>query len=270
MAPEIHPNALVHPKAELGRNVKIGPGAMIDEHCKIDDDCEIRAHAVITGRSQLGKKNQVGYGAIIGSEPQDLSFKGADSRVVIGDRNTIREYVTIHRGTKEKTETVIGDDNFLMTGVHVAHNCRVGSHVILVNNVLLAGYVTVADRAFLGGGSVVHQHCRIGELVMLKGLTCINRDVPPYILAIEASIAAGLNVVGMRRAGVSSGLRRSLQRAFHLLYRSGYNVTQALEKIEAELKGEEIKKLVQFIQGSKRGICIGDKNNMPSDLDIDP
>jgi UDP-N-acetylglucosamine acyltransferase len=261
-ASQIHPTAIVDPKAELGQRVKVGPGAIIDAGCVIGDDSEIRARAIITGTTKIGAKNQIGYGAIIGAEPQDAAFKNVPSRVVIGNNNVIREYVTIHRGTKENSETVIGNDNFLMVGVHLAHNCRLGNNVTLVNNVLLAGYVEVHDRAFIGGAAVVHQHCRVGELVMIKGLGRINRDVPPYFLAVEESFAAGLNSVGLKRAGISPEARKQIREAFDLLYHSGHNVTQAVEKIEKNLKGPEIKKLVEFIRSSKRGICFGTSSHV--------
>jgi UDP-N-acetylglucosamine acyltransferase len=255
MTSQIHPTAIVDSKADLGQRVKVGPGAIIDAGCVIGDDCEIRAHAIITGASRIGNKNQVGYGAIIGAEPQDTAFKNVASQVVIGDRNTIREHVTIHRGTKENSETVIGSDNFLMVGVHVAHNCRVGNRVTLVNNVLLAGHVEVHDRAFFGGAAVVHQHCRIGELAMIKGLACITRDVPPYMLVIEESLAGGINQVGLKRAGFNAEIRREIREAFDLLYNAGLNVSQALERIDQTLKSAEVKKMVGFIRTTKRGIC---------------
>jgi UDP-N-acetylglucosamine acyltransferase len=257
MQSNIHPSAIIDPKVRLGKNVIVGPGAIIDAGCMIGDDCEIRAHAIITGASKIGSGNQIGYGAIIGAEPQDSAFKKTvQSRVVIGDRNVIREYVTIHRGTTEGSQTVVGNENFLMVGAHVAHNCTIGNNVTLVNNVLLAGHVEVHDRAFLGGGAVVHQHCRIGELVMLKGLARINRDVPPYMMAVEESIAAGLNRVGLKRAGIKPDARRDIQRAFDLLYKSGLNVSQAVERIDREIQCVEVQKITAFIRASKRGICM--------------
>ena len=251
----IHPTASISPSAKLGANVRVGPGAQIDDGCVVGDDCEIRAHAVVTGRAVLGKGNQIGYGAIIGAEPQDTSYKGEASRVVIGDRNTIREYVTIHRGSKEGTETRLGNGNFLMVGAHVAHNCQIGSNIIIVNNVLLGGYVEVEDRAFLGGGAVVHQLVRIGELAIIRGRSALGKDLPPYFMGCEVNEVSGLNRIGMRRAGLGQDVRMNLTRAYKFLYRSGMNISQALEAIEKELKGEEIAKLVTFIRNSKRGIC---------------
>jgi UDP-N-acetylglucosamine acyltransferase len=256
----IHPTASVSPGAKIGVGVRIGPGAQIDDGCVIGDECDIRAHAVVTGRSVLGKGNQIGYGAIIGSEPQDIAFQDDPSNpscVVIGDKNVIREYVTIHRGTKPGTETRLGDGNYLMVGSHVAHNCRIGNQVILVNNVLLGGYVEVEDKAFLGGGCVVHQFVRIGELSIIRGRNALSKDLPPYFMAAEVNTAEGLNRIGLRRAGISEEARHALNRAYKLLYRSGLNFGQALETIEKELSGPEIGKLIAFIKASKRGICRG-------------
>lgn len=251
----IHPTASIDPTAELGHNVRVGPGAVIEAGCVIGDDCEIRPNAIITGRSRIGNGNQIGYGAVVGSEPQDLSYKGAPTRVVIGDRNVLREYVTVHRGTKEGTETVIGNDNFLMTGAHVAHNCRIGNHVVIVNNVLLAGYVQVQDRAFLGGGSVVHQFTRIGELAIMRGLTPISKDLPPYFMAVSVNRVSGLNRVGLKRGGYSLEVRRTIQNAYITLYRSGLNITQALDKLSEGEVIPEVQKIITFIRASKRGIC---------------
>ncbi len=252
----IHNTAFISPKAKIGANVNIGPGVQIDDDCVVGDDCEIRSHAVITGRAILGKGNQLGYGAIIGAEPQDLSYKGDASRVVIGDRNIIREYVTVHRGTKVGTETRIGNENYLMVGCHIAHNCVIGNKTVIVNNVLLAGYVEVEDNAFLGGAAVVHQYVRIGHLAIIRGQTRIGKDLPPYFMAVDTNEVSGLNRIGMRRAGMAEDARRRIQLAYKYLYQSGLNVSQALEKIEKELIGEEITRLLTFIRKSKRGICL--------------
>lgn len=253
----IHPSAVIDPTAQLGRNVRVGPGAVIEAGCRIGDDCEIRAHAIITGGAHIGNGNQIGYSAVIGAEPQDLGYKGAPTRVVIGDHNILREMVTVHRGTKEGSETVIGNDNFLMTGVHVAHNCRIGNHTIIVNNVLLAGYVEVHDRAFLGGGSVVHQFTRVGELAIMRGLTRISKDVPPYFMAVDTNRVGSVNRVGLKRAGFSPQVRRSVVEAFKLLHRSTLNIPQALDKLEQESPTPEVQKIITFIRESKRGICAG-------------
>lgn len=238
-------------------------GVTIDDHCIIGDNTEIRPHAVITGGAKIGSNNQIGYGAIIGAEPQDLAFKNVPSHTIIGDHNIIREYTTIHRGTKEGSETRVGSHCYLMTGVHLAHNCLVGNRVILVNNVLLAGYVEVHDGAFLGGGAAVHQFVRIGAHSIMRGQTRIGRDLPPYFMAVDTNQVAGINRVGLKRAGFTPEKRRQIQNAYKILYRSGKNVSQALDQIEKELKSEEIQLLIQFIRVSKRGICMESRANDP-------
>lgn len=255
MTSSLHPSAQIDPAAQLGEGVRVGPNAIIEAGCIIGDGCEIRANAVITGGALLGPRNQIGYGAIIGAEPQDLAYKGAPSRVEIGAENIIREYVTIHRGTAAGSVTRLGDKNFLMAGVHIAHNCLLGSQIIIVNNTLLAGHVQVEDRAFFGGATIVHQHVRIGTLIMTHGGADLKKDVPPYFLACKGSTVAGLNRVGLRRAGISQETRRALQAAFDLIYLSGRNVSQAVQELRAKFHAPEIKHLLEFLEGSKRGIC---------------
>lgn len=265
----IHSSAIIHPHAKIGEGTSVGPGVIIDEHVEIGPQCEIRAHAVLTGRVRIGARNQIGYGAIIGAEPQDLGYKGAATSVEIGDDNVIREYVTIHRGTKEGSITRIGNHNFLMTGAHIAHNCEIGNHVVLVNNVLLAGYVKVEDRAFLGGGSVVHQFCRIGQLVMMRGLTRMSMDVPPFFMAVALNIVCGLNRVGLRRNGYNTAKRNLIFKAYNILYYSGLNRQQAIEVLQSdkELKeSAEVQAILRFIQHTKRGICGALRANQVSNV----
>ncbi|MES2307733.1 MAG: acyl-ACP--UDP-N-acetylglucosamine O-acyltransferase [Verrucomicrobiota bacterium] len=252
----IHPSAQISPKAQIGKNVRIGMGAIVEEGCVIGDETEIRPHAIISGGAQIGTHNQIGFGAIIGAEPQDLAFKNVPSKAVIGDHNIIREYVTIHRGTKENTETKVGSHCYIMTGAHLAHNCLVGDRVIIVNNVLLAGYVEVQDGAFLGGGSAVHQFVRIGAHSIMRGQTRIGRDLPPFFMAVDTNQVSGINRVGLKRSGFTPDKRRNIQSAYKLLYRSGKNVSQALDLIADTLKGDEIDLLVNFIRSTKRGICM--------------
>lgn len=252
----IHSSSHVDPKAKLGADVVVGPGAVIEADCVIGNRCEVRAHAIITGGTVMGEDCQIGYGAVVGAEPQDASYDGAATKVRMGARNMVREHATIHRGTKEGTETVLGDDCFLMVGAHVAHNCQLGNGVVLVNNVLLAGYVEVGDRAFLGGGAVVHQFTRIGEYAIMRGQSGIGRDLPPYFMVTHVNTISGLNRVGLKRAGFGLGVRRDIQTAYKILYRQGYNVTQAVARIQETLQGPEIDKLVAFILASKRGICM--------------
>jgi UDP-N-acetylglucosamine acyltransferase len=207
----------------------------------------------------MGAKNRIGVGAVIGGEPQDLAYQGARSGVVVGDGNVFREYVTIHRGTKEGTDTVIGNGCFLMVGAHVAHNCQLADGVILVNNVLLAGYVEVGEKAFLGGAVVVHQFVRIGKLAMVRGQTRVGMDLPPYCMAVATNGVCGLNLVGLRRTGVGPENRKALQRVYEGFFFGGKNRAQALEEIRQgkDAKVKEVKEFADFIEKTKRGICHG-------------
>ena len=255
MSSRVHPSAIVDSTAKLGAEVQVGPYAIIEAGCMIGDHCEIRAHAVLCAGTILGPQNQVGYGAVIGAEPQDYSFQGENTRVEIGARNRIREYVTIHRATKEGGATRVGDDNFLMGGVHLGHDVVVGNHAILANNTLLAGHAQVGDRAFLGGATILHQHVRIGVLAMTRGGTRLGKDVPPYFMAVATNQVSGINRVGLRRAGFSQEARRAVQAAYEMIYRSNLNVTQAAEELRAKFHQPEIARLLDFIAESKRGIC---------------
>ena len=255
MTTTIHPTALVHPKAQLGAGVQVGSFAMIEGGCVIGDGCEIRAHAIICDGTTMGAGNQIGYGAVLGAEPQDLGFKGHSSRVEIGARNKIREYVTIHRSAREGGATRVGDDNYLMCGAHLGHDAEIGNRVILANNVLLGGYAQVGDGAFLGGATLVHQHGRVGRLAITRGGTPLSQDLPPYFMAVAINQVSGINRVGLRRAGMSQETRRAIQAAFDLIYRSELNVGQAVTELRARFHQPEIAHLLDFISRSKRGIC---------------
>jgi UDP-N-acetylglucosamine acyltransferase len=196
--------------------------------------------------------------AVIGHEPQDLAYQGQNTFTKIGSKNVIREFVTIHRGTKEGTATVIGDENFIMAYCHIAHNCLLGNNIIMVNQASLTGHCTVENKAFLSGMTGFHQFTRIGTLAMVSALTAINKDIPPYVICGgRPGVAQGINVVGMRRAGIGPQVRAEIKEAFKLLYRSGLNVSQALEAIRNSLKSPEVAHMVAFIEASKRGILDG-------------
>jgi UDP-N-acetylglucosamine acyltransferase len=252
----IHPTALIHPDAQIGDGTKIGPFVTIEGPARIGENCVIEAKASFIGDVTIGARTTIGHSAIIGGAPQDLSFKPeTKSSVEIGEDNVIRELCTIHRGTAEGSVTRIGDHNYLMAGVHLAHNVTLGNHIIIANNALLAGYVQMADRVFVGGGSVFHQHVRVGTLAMIQGLGGVGKDVTPYTIAAEINLIFGLNVVGMRRAGLNAEKRREIQSAFKLLYRSGMNIKQALEKAAEQTWSEEAQAFFDFAKASKRGLC---------------
>jgi len=254
----IHPTAIVADGAKLADDVEIGPCSIIGPDVEVGAGCVIGAHVILEHRVVIGAGTKVGHGTILGANPQDLGFDVArsDTGVRIGKDNTIREYVTIHRGTKEGGDTVVGDGNFLMTGFHMGHDSVVGNGVIAANNVLLAGHVRVQDRAFLGGGTVFHQFMEVGTLAMVRGGCRFSKDVPPFLVATGENHVAGINAVGLRRAGISAEARKDIKRAFRLLYQSGLNVSQALEAAAGESWGPEPAMLFDFVRdAAQRGIC---------------
>ncbi len=259
----IHPTAVVHKNARIGKNVEIGPYAVIDEHVEIGDGTKIMSHAMITGWTGIGKDCIIYPGAVIGSEPQDLKFRGERSYVFIGDRTTIRECATIHRGCGAESETRIGNDCLLMAYTHVAHNCLVGNNVIMANSAMIAGHVVVEDRVVIGGITGVHQFVRIGRNAMIGGASKLVQDVVPYtIVDGHPAKVSGLNNVGMSRAGITIESRRKIKQAYKILYRSGLSLTQAIEEIEQEVESsEEIEHMLRFLRNAERGICRSRREN---------
>ncbi|MCX7818934.1 MAG: acyl-ACP--UDP-N-acetylglucosamine O-acyltransferase [Kiritimatiellae bacterium] len=253
----IHPTAIVHPRAELGNDVEIGPGAVIGPHVVVGDRCRIGPYAVLLEHVRLGPDCRIHAHAVLGDVPQDLKFRGADSHVEIGERCVIREGVTIHRGTHAGSATVIGPGCFLMANSHVAHNCRLGAGVILANGVLLAGDVEIGDRAFLSGNVIVHQFTRIGALAMIGGGAGIGLDILPGCTAagVERNRVAGLNLVGLRRAGVTPEERQQLRAAFRLVFQSGRPLAEVMERLRTDFTEGLAATWAAFIEGSRRGIC---------------
>lgn len=254
---KIHSTAIVDPGAKLGKNVQIGPYSVIGADAKIGDGTVIQSHVVIEGDVALGRNNFVGHGAVIGGAPQDLGFTPErKTRIEIGHDNVIREYCTIHRGSPDGSATTIGDKNFLMVGVHVGHNCEIGDNVIIANNCLLAGHVIIDDQAFLGGGSTFHQHMHVGRLVMVQGSSAFGKDLPPFTIAAERNSIFGINIIGLKRAGFSAVDRDEIKNAFKLLYTSGLNISQALEKAASMKLGGPAREFFDFVANAKkRGIC---------------
>jgi UDP-N-acetylglucosamine acyltransferase len=264
----IHRTAVVEDGARLGAGVTVGPFAYVEAEAELGDGCVLGPHASVLKYSTLGPNCRVHAGAVIGDVPQDLGFAGSESFVRIGARCIIREGVTIHRGTKPGTATEVGDECFLMATAHVAHNVKLGRGVILANGVLLAGYVEVGDRAFLSGNCSVHQFCRIGRLAMMGGGSGASKDVPPFFLVrpLTMNTVAGINAVGLRRAGFTSEARLEIKRAFKLLYQAGRNVGDAVSELRRALPSEPVLELCDFIEKSKRGICRGaDEGDEESD-----
>jgi UDP-N-acetylglucosamine acyltransferase len=254
----IHLTAIVGSGAKIGANVEIGPHTLIGGEVTIGENTSIGANVVIEGEVIIGRGNRIGHGTIVGSAPQDVSFsERTRSRVEIGNDNLIREYCTIHRGTTEGSATKIGNEDFLMVGVHIGHNCNVGNKIIIANNVLLAGNVEILDQAFVGGGTTFHQNMRVGRLVMVQGSSAFGKDLPPFTLAAERNMVFGLNIVGLRRAKFSAGQRDEIKRAFKLLYLSGLNTRQALEKSRETEWTEVGREFFDFVNEAvnKRGVC---------------
>jgi UDP-N-acetylglucosamine acyltransferase len=251
--PSIHPTALVDPAVQFASDVEVGPGAIIEAGAVIGEGCRIQARAIITGHVKMGARNTIGYGAIVGSDPQDFSFKSTTpSFVEIGDHNVIREYATIHRATKEGGATRLGNNNFLMVGVHMGHDSSVANRVVIANNCLLAGHVEVQDGAVLGGGSVFHQFLRVGKLCMVRGGERFNKDIPPFVSAYGTSLVSGINAIGLKRAGFSAEARMEIKRAFKMVYREGFNISQAIEESKKHSWGPEAQYFLDFIASAQR------------------
>ena len=252
----IHPTAIVSPKAELGDNVTIGPYAMVGDACVVSDGCTIEARAVLERNVRLATNVSVGIGTILGGDPQDLKFKGEETWVEIGEGTRIREYTTINRGTAQSFKTTVGKGCFLMSYVHLAHDCHVGDGVIISNGTQLAGHVTVEDRAILSGLSAVHQFVKIGRHSFVGGCSRVAKDVPPFIKAVGNPVKLyGLNSVGLQRSGFPDEVVRELKRAYRLFFRSELNVSQAMERARSELHPlPDVEYFLQFIEESQRGV----------------
>ena len=253
------PLAYVHPDAKVADNVVIEPFVSIDHDVVIGEGTRIGSSVTILPGTRIGKNCKIFPGAVIGAAPQDLKFQGEYSTVEIGDNNTIREFVTINRGTSAKGKTVIGNNNLLMAYVHVAHDCKVGNNIILVNNVQLAGEVQVDDWAILGGMTAVHQFVRIGSHVMISGGSLVRKDVPPFIKAGREPLSyVGINSIGLRRRQYNNDKIREVQDIFRYIYQKGLNTAQAVEIIEAEMPATpERDEVLLFVKDSKRGIIRG-------------
>ena len=254
----IDQTARISPTATIAEDAEIGPNVIAGDHSTIGSGTNVMANAVIGPWTTIGMNNTIHYGAIVGHDPQDFGYNGEVSYAEIGNDNIIREYVTVHRGNRPGTKTVIGDANFLMVQSHVAHNCEVGNNIILAGGALLAGHVIVEDRAIISGNCVVHQFCRIGRFAMMRGLSRTSRDVPPFCIMDETHTVKSLNLVGLRRNGFDVKRVRAVKNAFMTLFRSGLNMPNALAKVEAELEvTPDVQEMLDFIRNSKRGVCFG-------------
>ncbi len=258
----VDPSAMVAPTARIHPDAVIGPGARIGEFCVIEADvsigaaCLLEPYVYVKRWTTLGERNEISAGTVLGTDPLDKNFSGERSYLRIGNGNKIREHYTISRGTAPESVTEIGDDNYIMTSGHIAHNCKIGSNTVIASCALVAGYVEVEDQAFISGGVVIHQFSKIGRLAMIGGNTRINSDVAPFFLyAGHDVVAKGINIVGLKRAGYKASDVAILKKAYQILYRSGLKLQEALAKIEAEIPTPETLHLVGFIRRSERGIC---------------
>lgn len=258
MTARVHPTALVDPAARLGVDVEVGPFAVVGPAVRLDDGVRVAARATLEGPTHVGPRCAIGVGAVLGTPPQDHKYRGEATALRIGADTTLREYVTVHRGTVASGATVIGDGCYLMTASHVAHDCRLGHGVILGNNVQLAGHVTIDDHAQIGGLTPIHQFARIGTHAFVGGGSRVPQDVPPYALAAGNPLRlCGINAEGLRRAGFAPEVRLALKRAFRLLFNSALPRREAVERIEREAGAfPEVRLLLAFLSRSRRGVLV--------------
>jgi UDP-N-acetylglucosamine acyltransferase len=252
----IHPTAIIHPRARIGADCEIGPYCVIGEHVVLGPRCWLHSHVVIDGHTTLGEENQIYPFASIGLKTQDLKWKGGVTRTEIGDRNTIREYVTVNSGTGDGETTIVGSDNHILAYSHVAHNVQLGNHIIMSNVATLAGHIVMEDHVVIGGLTAIHQFCRVGKMAMTGGCSKVVQDVPPYMI-VDGNPAEtrAVNKVGLERNGVSEEAQSALRRAYKILFREGLTIPNALTKIESEPpKFPEVQHLVNFVRTSERGI----------------
>lgn len=256
----IHKTAVIHSDAQLAADVTVGPFAIIEAGAILASGCKVLGHAYIGPGTQIGEKSEVHMHAVIGHDPQDLAWAGEPSQVIIGNRTVLREYVSVHRASRPGSSTRIGDDCLLMVGAHVAHDCFVEDGVIMANHCSLAGHARVGSGAFLSANALVHQFCRVGRLAMLGGAAVAVQDIPSFMLSTgDRATIRGVNVVGLRRAGIEADLRRAIQDAHRILYRSGRTIPEAA-LILKESEWTEVREIAEFIEESARGIASGSRS----------
>jgi UDP-N-acetylglucosamine acyltransferase len=254
---QVHPTALLSPEVEIAEGVQIGPYAILEGQVQIGRGCVIRPHVHLCGPLVLGQGNEVFTGAVLGERPQHLKYQGEPTRLEIGDYNVFREGVTIHRGTTHSWTTRIGSHNYFMVNSHVGHDCAIGNHCLFANGALVAGHCTIEDRVYLSGNCAIHQFVRVGRLALLSGCSVTTKDMPPFLIQQGINNVLGVNVVGMRRAGISNDRINAIRQAFHILLRESLLIPVALARIEKEWPEiDVITELVQFIRQSSRGINI--------------
>lgn len=250
----IHPSAIVSADAEIAANVVIGPYAILEGAVRLGPNCVIKPHVQLIGPVTMGRDNVVGAGTVVGDRPQHFKYNDEPTSVEIGDGNTFRENVTVHRATSHSWKTRIGNHNFFMVGSHVAHDCTIGHHCIIANGALIGGHCTLADNVYLSGNSAVHQFVRVGRLAMLSGCSATTKDIPPFVIEQGIDTVVGVNLVGMRRAGLTTRQIDAIRKAFRIVFREGLVLPSALAKIEQELGAVDVVgEFVQFIRESTKG-----------------
>jgi UDP-N-acetylglucosamine acyltransferase len=260
--PRIHPSAVIGSGIELAAGVEIGPFCLLEGQVRVGMRTRLIGHVTVLGNTTLGAENVLHPNVVIGDEPQDIAYRGGPRYLHIGDRNTFREGVTVHRASEHGAETIIGNGNFFMQNSHVAHDCRIGNGVIIAGGALLAGWVEVGDGALVSGNCVVHQYVRVGRLAMMRGLSRTSRDVPPFCLMDHTHTLRGINVVALRRAGFNALVIRALRTAFVELFAARQNLKLALERLEkSRATISEVAEMVEFIRQSKRGVCFGPRHD---------
>lgn len=251
----IHPTASIHPGAVLDPTVQVGAYAVIDEHVSLGPGVVVGPHVYLTGHTTVGPDNRFHAGCVIGDAPQDLKYAGAPTRLRIGTGNVFREHVTVHRANQLEEDTVIGSECFFMANCHVGHNSILGDRVIVANGALLGGHVSVNDRAFISGNALIHQFVRIGTLALLQGGAGVSKDVPPYTVATGINTICGLNLVGLRRAGLTAAERLELKQLYRALFRSGSPWRVRLTEARSKFSGAAALRLIEFVAASHRGVC---------------
>ena len=253
---QIAPTARVHPDAVIGPGVVIGEFAIVEQDVIIGAETRLEPYVYVKRWTMLGERNEISAGTVLGTDPLDKGFTGERSYLKIGNGNKIREHYTISRGTAPESETVIGDENYIMTSGHIAHNCKIGDRTVIASCALVAGYAEVESDAFISGGVVIHQYSKVGRLAMIGGNTRVNSDAAPFFLYSGFNVAVkGLNLVGLRRAGFHAAEITALKTAYKILFKSGLKLEEALQRIESEVPTMQTLHLVRFVRESKRGIC---------------
>lgn len=258
----VHPTAIIDPLADIGEEVQVGPFVVIDGPCQVGAGCVLKTGVHLIGPLTLGEGNVVHSYSVLGDDPQHLRYAGDSGEVIIGDHNVFREHNTVHRPATRNGTTRIGDRNYLMAGSHVAHDCTIGNNCILANASLLGGHCTLADNVCMSGHSAIHQFCRIGRLAMISGVSATSMDIPPFMINQRINVICGVNVIGMRRAGISTLAIEAVRKAFHILYLHENILSHSLAQLERELGHvPEVMEIVNFVRGSKRGITLNTDRN---------